>query len=211
MSGIPGSPLDEGKKRRRGQFYLLRTKNEELKRWIADLEMDVKERDAELDLWKDKYKMDVRERDEELGLWKHEYTKLEAKCAELEAKHTELEAEHTEPEVQCAEPEVKCVEPEVQYTEPDAEYMEVVEMVKRERRRERRMKEHQAAIVACILFKAIYAIATWEIPKKGTRLEMIASLQERPERFGCQTPEQVDEFAEAVRFPLLKLYLTYNT
>ena len=58
------------------------------------------------------------------------------------------------------EPEMKNMELRLRYIEPDAEYLEVVEMVKKERRREWKIKKQQAAIVACILFKIICAIAT---------------------------------------------------
>jgi len=83
------------------------------------------------------------------------------------------------------------------------------ERKRRERKREMRIKERQAAIVAGVVFKAVYACATVNEPKTWDRLGTMQRLQEKPEQFGCESPEEVDEFAEAVRFPSLKLYLTY--
>ena len=37
--------------------------------------------------------------------------------------------------------------------------------MKRERKREKKMKKHQATIVAGIVFKAVYAVATWNEAK----------------------------------------------
>ena len=119
-------------------------------------------------------------------------------------KYTELEAKHIEPVM-------KYMELRMKYMEPEREYMEVVKMLKREREREKKMKKYQAAIVACILFKTVCVIATWKKLKKRTLLEIIATPQKKLQRFGCQIPEQVNEFAVVVRFYLLpvKLYLTY--
>lgn len=59
-----------------------------------------------------------------------------------------------------------------------------------------------------IMFKTVYTEAIYDKPKYKEKLDMIVSLLEKHENFGCQKPEEVIQLVEVVRFPLLKLYLT---
>ncbi|PUU75909.1 hypothetical protein B9Z19DRAFT_1130523 [Tuber borchii] len=132
------------------------------------------ERELELRLKEDKLieelELDFKERDAEIGLFDVKFQLLDPLIPLVEAKF-------------------------------QTGFTVVEKRLRRERARARNKdlnrKQREAAIVAAVVFKAAYRKAGNGEMMPGDRVKTIKGLQEKPEKFGCQTSEEVDALADA--------------